>query len=194
MVDEDGRPTPPAVTGAVSVGTAPLPFLAVYAALFLLHGGVHPVHPPDITNSQDGELVAGVITAVLFGIATLTLVWFLNRRRRWPFAFVQLVVLAACVDVLVDSTRGGRAIAVLLVITTLIALVLGFAPDGWTHVGRTCPPALIGPYRRLGLPPTVEPRTRSVLPQSSSPTLVEPAGLRRRRFASRTPRDPGADP
>ncbi|MBE7186974.1 hypothetical protein [Jatrophihabitans endophyticus] len=193
MVDDDGGPTPPVVTAAVSIGTAPLPFLAVYAALFLLHGAVHPVHPPDITNSQDGELVAGVITTVIFVIATASLVQFLNRHRRWPYAVVQLAVLGGCVDVLVDSTRGGRPIAGLLVATTVVSLVFGFAPDSWTHVGRATPSWVARLYRPVspaGAAGPSTPSTDPVLPQSSPPSMAEPASLRRRRFSARGPREP----
>ena len=199
MVDDDGRPTPAVVTAAVSIGTAPLPFLFVYAVLFVLHGTVSPVHPPDITNSPDGELVVGLITAALFVLATTTLVWFLNRRRRWPFAVVQLIVLGGCVDVIVDYTKGGRPIAVLLVLTTLVSLVLGFAPDSWTHVGRSSPQRVTALYGRLGLGGSQEYARSSaaahrapeaVLPASSTPSMVEPAALRRRRFATRGPKDP----
>lgn len=204
MVDEEGRSTLPAVTGAVSVGTAPLPFLAVYAVLFLLHGGVHPVHPPDITGSQRGELIAGVIVAVIFVIATTTLVWFLNRRRRWPYAIVQLAVLGACIDFLIDPTKGGRAVSGLLVITTVVSLFFGFAPDSWAHLGRTCPAWLAGLYARVGLGgeaavttrPSREPAPAgTATPPTSVPsTMVEPAGLRRRRFGARSPGGPDTGP
>ena len=183
------------VTGAVSVGTAPLPFLAVYAALFLLHGAVHPVHPPDITNSQDGELVAGLITAVIFVLTTTSLVWFLNGTRRWFYALVQLAVLAGCVDVLVDPTKGGRAVAVLLIATAVVSLALGFAPDSWTHVGQRRARLVVrrlwsgwasGPSAAPGVTATP---AAAVLPHSAPPTMVEPATLRRRRFPKHSAED-----
>lgn len=185
MADDDVAPTPSAVTAAVSVGTAPLPFIAVYAALFVLHGAVHPVHPPDIGNSPDQELVAGLITTVLFVVMTASLVMFLNRKRRWFYAALQVLVMAGCIDVLIDSTKGGRGVALLLVLTTVISLFFGFAPDSWTHVRRRSPAALTRLYARFGvrdagaqhLPPA-----SSVPPHSSPPTMVEPATLRRRRF------------
>lgn len=66
MYDDDERDTPPVVVAAVALGAAPLPFLAVYAVLFLTHGSVHPVQPPDITSSTSGEFIAGCVAALLF--------------------------------------------------------------------------------------------------------------------------------
>jgi len=82
--DDDLRDTPPMVVGAVAAGTAPVPFLAVYSVMFIVHGGFHPVVPPDITSTAHGELVAGIITVALLIIAVTTLLWLLNGRRRCP--------------------------------------------------------------------------------------------------------------
>src|SRR5579875_3395580 len=128
---DDDAPTPGVVTGAVSIGTAPLPFLAVYTTLFLLHGTVHPVHPPDIGSGQRDEVVAGIVTAVAFVILSIALMQFLNRRRRWPYVVLELAVLAGGVDVAVDNTRGGSTIGLLLAAAALVSLVLGFAPASW---------------------------------------------------------------
>ncbi|MEO9140117.1 MAG: hypothetical protein ABI345_13755, partial [Jatrophihabitans sp.] len=134
--DDEVRETPGAVVGAVSIGTAPLPFLAVYAALFILHGWVHPVHPPDITDSQDGELVAGFIAAAIFIALSVTLWMFLNRTRRWPFVIGQLVVVGTSIYFLIDKTKGGAVVSVLVLLASIVALVLSFAPSAWEHIGR----------------------------------------------------------
>ena len=150
MSDDDG-PTPGVVTGAVSVGTAPLPFLAVYTMLFLGHGLIHPVHPPDITSSQRGETIAGCVTAALFVLLCFGIVWFLNGSRRWPFAIMQLAVAGAGVYFLVDSTKGGPLVSALLLLAAALALVLAFAPAAWRHVGRRSPRALDTAYGTVGL-------------------------------------------
>ena len=54
--DDESRDAPPVVIGAVAAGVAPLPFLAVYAVLFISRGTVHPVTPPDVGNSKTTEL------------------------------------------------------------------------------------------------------------------------------------------
>jgi hypothetical protein len=151
QVSDDDRPTPGIVTGAVSVGTAPLPFLAVYTLLFLGHGLIHPVHPPDITSTQRGEVIAGCVTGVLFVLLCTSVIWFLNGSRRWPFAVLQLGVAATGAYFLADGTKGGPVISVLLALAALLSLVLAFAPDAWTHVGRPGPQALRRGYRAIHL-------------------------------------------
>ena len=148
MTDDDVRESPPAVVGAVSVGTAPLPFLAVYAVLFILHGWFAPAHPPDITSSQTGELIAGIVAAVVFIVLTVTLWWLLNGHRRWPFALVQPALLAGAIYLLTDVAIGGRAVLILIAATTTVALALAFAPGGWSHVGRATPALIARLYRR----------------------------------------------
>lgn len=151
MSDDDDLPTPGIVTGAVSVGTAPLPFLAVYTLLFLGHGLIHPVHPPDITSTQRGEVIAGCVTAALFVLLCTSVIWFLNGSRRWPFAVLQLGVSATGAYFLADGTKGGPVISVLLMLAGLLSLVLAFAPDAWTHVGGPGPRALRRGYRVIHL-------------------------------------------
>ena len=93
MDDDDMREAPPAVIGAVAAGVAPTPFLAVYAVLFIAHGFFHPVQPPDITTTNTGEKIAGVVALALLLVMVLTIFWFLNGRRRWPFVIGQLATL-----------------------------------------------------------------------------------------------------
>jgi hypothetical protein len=137
--DDEVREAPPAVVGAVAAGTAPVPFLAVYSVMFIVHGGFHPVVPPDITSTAHGELIAGLIAFALFVVAIIALLWMLNGRRRWPFVLVQLGVLATAIDFLLDSTKGGRLVSFVLVLTCVVALVFSFAPQAWEHVGRRRP-------------------------------------------------------
>lgn len=175
--DDEVRETPPVVVGAVSVGTTPLPFLAVYAVLFILHGWLRPVHPPDISSSQTGELIAGLIAAAAFVVLSVMVWMFLNGRRRWPFVLGHLVVLGATIWFLVDETKGGAVISALVLATSVLALVLAFAPDSWRHVGRTPPAIVTRLYPGRSAADAGDP---AELARSSEPTLVEPATLRRR--------------
>jgi hypothetical protein len=134
--DERETPdTPSVVVAAVAAGTAPLPFLAVYAVMFIVHGGVHPVAPPDITSTPHGELIAGVIALGMFVVDLVALLWLLNGRRRWPFVLAQLGLLGTAIDFVLDDTKGGRPISSLVALATVIALVLAFAPATGRYVG-----------------------------------------------------------
>ncbi|HET9101806.1 MAG TPA: hypothetical protein VFN55_00515 [Solirubrobacteraceae bacterium] len=179
MNDDTELETPPAVIGSISAGVGPLPFLAIYAVLFLIHGFVYPVQPPDITGSQAGEGIAGIIALVLFGGCVLTIWWFLNGRRRWPFVVAQLATLITAIDFIANATTGSPAVPFVLVLTSLVALALAFAPSAWRHVGQA-------PWRGRGRPDSgaVDPLTPSSRPDE--PDLFgQLAG---------DPIDPGPDP
>jgi hypothetical protein len=138
--DEDEvRETPSTVVWAVAAGTVPLPFLAVYAVLFIIHGSIHPVAPPDVTSTQHGELLAGLIALGLFVVSVVALLWMLSGRRRWPFVLVQVGMLAAAIDLFVDVTKGGRLVSLVVAVAALVALVCAFLPQSWQHVGRAVP-------------------------------------------------------
>jgi hypothetical protein len=127
------------VIGSISLGVGPLPFLAVYAVLFIVHGMFYPVQPPDITSTQSGEAVAGWISFALFCFGVLFLFWFLSGKRRWPFVLGQLATFATSVDFILDSTTGSPAVPSLLVLTSGVSLVLAFLPASWAYVGRRAP-------------------------------------------------------
>ena len=137
--DDFDRPAPGPVVAAVALGCAPLPIIAVYTIIFLVHGSVHPVQPPDVTGSKQGEFVVGCICLVLFVAGVTGLLWLLNGRRRWPFALVELVILALAVDFVVDRTTGGTTVSVLVAIAAAVSLICAFAPQAWRHVRRPAP-------------------------------------------------------
>jgi hypothetical protein len=168
--DDEVRETPPSVVGAVAAGTVPLPFLAIYAVMFIVHGGFHRVVPPDITNSARGELIAGIIALVLFIVLIVVLLWMLNGRRRWPFVVVQLAVLVTAVAFVLDDTKGGRAVSLIVGVAALIALGFAAAPDSWTHVGRSRPGR-----RKPALPAGTTPGP------DATPTAARFVGRRRQR-------------
>jgi hypothetical protein len=163
--DDDLRDAPGTVIGSVAAGVAVLPFLAVYAILFIARGTVRPVIPPDVGNSKGDELVAGLIALALFIVGALATYWFLDGRRRWLFVLGQAATLGTAVDFIADSTTGSPGIPILLAATSLIALVLAFAPASWEHV-RTDVPVWL---RRPGAGRSVDP-SESGLP-SRSPDL-----------------------
>jgi hypothetical protein len=168
--DDEVREAPPAVIGAVAAGTASLPFLAIYSVMFIVHGGFHPVVPPDITSSAHGELIAGIIALALFVISVVALLWMLNGRRRWPFVLIQLATVATAVDFVLDDTKSGRTVSFILGVAALVALGFAFAPDSWTHVGRARPTR-----RKPALPAGSAPSP------DATPTAARFVGRRRQR-------------
>jgi len=137
--DDEVRETPNPVIWAVAAGTAPLPFLAVYAVMFIVHGGFHRVVPPDITNSAHGELVAGIIALALFVIDIVALFWMMNGRRRWPFLIVQVGMLATAIDFFLDVTKGGRFVSFVVAVAALAAIVCALLPGSWEFFDRRAP-------------------------------------------------------
>lgn len=121
--------------GSIALGVGPLPFLAIYAVLFIAHGFIYPVQPPDITGSRLGEGIAGIVCAAFFVIGTLVIFWFLNARRRWPFVIAQLATLGTSIDFVVDATKGPREVSLLLALTSLVAVTLALVPASWAYMG-----------------------------------------------------------
>lgn len=134
MYEQAPRPTEMPVVIAIALGVAPLPFLAIYAVLFIAHGWFHHVIPPDVTNSNSGELIAGILALVLFVVMTLSISSFLNRRRRWFFALGQLATLLSAVYLLGNATTGPSGIPILLIATSAVSLVLTALPVSGQHV------------------------------------------------------------
>ena len=139
MQDNYTDQTPGMVTGAVACGVAPLPLLGVYSVIFLIHGSIKPVQPPDITSTKQGEFIAGWVSLVLFLVCLVAVLWMLNCTRRWPLALVQLATLGACIDFALDPTKGGALVPSLLILTSAVSLVLMFAPTSWAWIGRAAP-------------------------------------------------------
>jgi hypothetical protein len=144
--------TAPAVLTAVCAGIAPLPFLAVYAVLFIAHA-LHPVGPPDVTNTRTGELIVGVIAAVAFVLVAASVLSYLNHARRWPFLLLQAGALATAVLFLGHGSTGGPVISAVLAGTSALAIVLGLLPVSAAHVDSP-----VGRRARAGdQPPTDAP-------------------------------------
>jgi hypothetical protein len=169
--DDDERESPPMVVGAVAAGVAPLPFIGVYAIMFLIHGSIHPINPPDVTTTKGGEFAAGLVALAVFILASAALLMFLNGRRRWPFALTQLAVLGAAIAFFVDETAGGQTVSFLVILTSVAALLLGFSPQGWEQVRRT-PPRFIAIAYRRPVPPRVPVPTALEAPAPA--TVAEP--------------------
>jgi hypothetical protein len=134
MSDDEDRGTPPTVVGAIAAGVAPAPFLVTYSVVFILHGTVFPVDPPDITTTHGGEAMAGLVALLFLGVIVAGLGWFLSRRTRWPFLAGQLTTLGASIYFLVDSTSGEPEVPVVLALASATAVLLGCLPASWNWV------------------------------------------------------------
>jgi hypothetical protein len=161
--DDIDREAPPVVIGAVAAGVAPLPFLAVYAVLFIARGTVHPVTPPDVGDSKTTELIAGLIALALFIIGSLAALWLLDGRRRWLFVVCQAALLATSVYFIVDRNSGSPTIPILLGITSLVSLVLTMLPTTWEHLRQDVPPWLR--RRRSDAPAAAPPAAQPPAPE-----------------------------
>jgi hypothetical protein len=186
--DDVDREAPPAVVAAVAIGTAPLPIIGVYTVLFLVHGSLRPVSPPDVTSSKQGEFLVGWIALAVFILLAFALFWLLNGRRRWPFALMQLGLMALCIDFASDNTVSGRFVSILIAITSLVALGFAFTPPAWRYLDRPIPPAVSRIWsKRPGSAGRVRADRAGALTTSAEPTAVEPAGLRRQHADESAP-------
>ncbi len=134
MTEPDPTRTPATVIGAVAAGTVVVPFLIVYAFLFIARGGFVQVDQPDITSSRSGELVAGLIALaflmfVLWGMGRL-----LNGWDRWVFLAGQLITFGAALDFLLDSASGEPQVPAVVLAASLLAFVLACLPPSWSWV------------------------------------------------------------
>jgi hypothetical protein len=138
MADEE-RDTPPTVIAAIAAGVAPAPFLLTYAVLFILHGTVFPVDPPDITGSKGGEALAGLVALAFLLVIVIGLGWFVSRRTRWLFLVGQLATLGTCINFLLDSSSGQPEVPLVLAICSVLAVGLGCLPPSWAWASADRP-------------------------------------------------------
>jgi hypothetical protein len=134
MAELDPNRTPGTVICAVAAGTVVVPFLMVYAFLFIARGAFVNVDQPDITSSRTGETIAGLIALgflliVLVGIGRL-----LNGRGRWLFLLGQSIALGLSVDFLFDSSTGQPQVPAVVLTGSLVAIVLACLPTSWDWV------------------------------------------------------------
>jgi hypothetical protein len=130
-----GTRMPGSVIATVALGLAPVPFLAIYATLFILRGTVLPVSPPDITSSRGGEALSGVV-ALGYLIAIIAGVYlFLSQRDRWLLVVGQLAGLAVCVDFVLHPSSGEPGVPLLLGAASAVTLICSLVGPSWNWVG-----------------------------------------------------------
>jgi hypothetical protein len=143
---------PASVVGAAALGIAPVPFLGIYALLFILRGTIFPVSPPDITSSRSGEALSGLV-ALGYGLAIVIGAYlFVSQRDRWVFVLGQLACLVICVEFILHPSSGEPGVPVLLGATSALALVCCLVGPSWAWVGGPTPRRIR--WRRAATAPT----------------------------------------
>jgi hypothetical protein len=135
----DPDKTPATVIGAVAAGTVVVPFLVVYAFLFIARGAFVQVDQPDITSSRTGQTVAGVVALAFLVLVFLGMGRLLSGRGRWLFVAGQVVTFGCCVDFLLDSSSGEPQVPALVLVASLAAIVLSLLPPSWAWVASGDP-------------------------------------------------------
>jgi nitrate reductase NapE component len=128
--------TPGVVIAAVAAATVVVPFLMVYAFLFIVRGMFVQVEQPDITDSRSGEAVAGLIALAFLVFVLWGMIRLLNGQHRLVFWLGQLVTAGTAGKLVFDSSSGNPQIPVVVLGAAVLALVLSVLPAS-THWVRT---------------------------------------------------------
>ena len=135
--ERDPHQTPGIVIGAVAAATVVVPFLIVYAFLFVARGLFVQVEQPDITGSRHGEAVAGFIALAFLILVLWGMLRLLNGANRVVFWIGQLIALAGSVGFVLDSSSGEPQVPVVTAIAAALALALSLTPPAsrWVATG-----------------------------------------------------------
>lgn len=136
MSDLDPNRTPGTVIGAVAAGNVVVPFLIVYAFLFIARGIFISVSTPDITSSRTGEAIAGFVALIFLFFVFAGMGRLLNGRGRLVFLAGQAIVAVISVWLLLDAASGQPEVPALTLIGSLIAMVLAVVPTSWAWVAN----------------------------------------------------------
>lgn len=126
--ERDPRQTPGVVIAAVAAATVVVPFLIVYAFLFIARGIFVDVEQPDITSSRHGEAAAGLVATVFLVFVLWGMFRMLNGANRVVFWIGQLIALAGSVGFVLDSSSGDPQVPVVTAIAAALALALSLTP------------------------------------------------------------------
>lgn len=189
MSDLDPNRTPGTVIGAVAAGNVVVPFLIVYAFLFIARGIFVSVSTPDITSSRTGEAIAGFIALIFLFVIFAGMGRLLNGRGRLLFLIGQLVVAVASVWLLLDAASGEPEVPALTLIGALIAMVLAVVPTSWAWVANN---GGNEPLRPAALPDDRDLAARKAMRRARGREPADGAG-RDREPADTAGRDSGPD-
>ena len=134
MKEFDPNRTPGTTIGAVAAGTVVVPFLIVYAFLFIARGLFIQVEQPDITSSRGGEAIAGFIALLFMVLILIGMSRLLNGRDRWVFIVGQVITFGVALDFLIDSSSGEPQVPAVVLVGAITAIVLACVPTSWAWV------------------------------------------------------------
>jgi hypothetical protein len=134
MKEFDPNRTPGTIIGAVAAGTVVVPFLIVYAFLFIARGLFIQVEQPDITTSRSGEAIAGFVALLFMVLILIGMNRLLNGRDRWVFIVGQVITFGVALDFLIDSSSGEPQVPAVVLIGAITAIVLACVPTSWAWV------------------------------------------------------------
>jgi len=120
--------TPGLVIAAVAAATVVVPFLAVYAILFIAHGIFVVPEQPDITTSRHGEAYAGFVVGLFLGLVLWGMNRMLNGANRVVFWLAQAITAGVSGYLLLDNASGERQIPAVVLMASVLALALSAAP------------------------------------------------------------------
>jgi hypothetical protein len=122
--EPDPTTTPGTVIAAVTAATVVVPFLIVYAFLFITHGLFVQVEQPDVTGSRAGEAVAGLLALAFLLVVLWGMLRLLNGRDRWVLIAGQLITFAVSLDFVLDASSGDPQVPAVLMLASALSIVL----------------------------------------------------------------------
>jgi hypothetical protein len=137
VTEPDPHRTPGVVIAAVSAATVVVPFLIVYAFLFIMRGLFVQVEQPDITGTRSGEAVAGFIALAFLIFVLWGMLRLLNGRNRLVFWAGQLLAAAIAARLLSDTSFGDRQVPAGVLVAAVLAVVLSVLPSATRWVRTT---------------------------------------------------------
>lgn len=142
-VDHDENRTPGVVIGAVAAATVVVPFLIVYAFLFIARGIFVTPEQPDITSSRQGEAISGFIALLFLVFVLWGMTRFLNGAGRIVFWLGQLSTAGTAGFLLLDASSGEPQVPLVVFLAALLALGLSVPPAAtrWVRSHRERAPA-----------------------------------------------------
>ena len=128
MTEPDPRRTPGIVIAAVSAATVVVPFLIVYAFLFIMRGLFVQVEQPDITATRSGEAVSGFVALAFLILVLWGMLRMLNGSNRLIFWAGQSLTGAVAAWFLIDADFGQPQVPAVVLLAAVLAIVLSCLP------------------------------------------------------------------
>ena len=139
--DHDDERTPGVVIGSVAAATVVVPFLVVYAFLFIARGIFVTPEQPDITSSRHGEAIAGFIAVLFLAFVLWGMTRMLNGANRSVFWIGQLITAGSAGYLLLDASSGEPQVPIVVFVGAVLALALSLTPPATRWVRGSAGPS-----------------------------------------------------